>query len=57
MLTYDKAGSKWCPAGEGNGISKVHIYHNPTEVTFRIVGRNSQDKQVRTPSPPPAPEP
>lgn len=48
VMVYDDLAKKWLPSGSSpGGISKVHIYHNPTNATFRIVGRKVQDHEVR----------
>lgn len=47
-MVYDDMAKKWLPSGSTpGGISKVHIYHNPANATFRIVGRKVQDHEVR----------
>lgn len=48
VMVYDDMQKKWLPSGASpGGISKVHIYHHPTNATFRIVGRKVQDHEVR----------
>ncbi|XP_078287154.1 vasodilator-stimulated phosphoprotein [Rhinoraja longicauda] len=48
VMIYDDANKKWVPAGTGTQVfSRVHIYHNPSSNTFRVVGRKiQQDQQV-----------
>ncbi|XP_062915970.1 vasodilator-stimulated phosphoprotein isoform X2 [Mobula hypostoma] len=48
VMIYDDANKKWVPAGTGPQVfSRVHIYHNPGNNTFRVVGRKiQQDQQV-----------
>lgn len=49
VMIYDDMQKKWLPSGSSpGGISKVHIYHNPANVTFRIVGRKVQDHEVKS---------
>jgi len=51
VMLYDDANKKWVPAGTGpQTFSRVHIYHNPGNNTFRVVGRKiQQDQQVKVP--------
>ncbi|KAK3522173.1 hypothetical protein QTP70_026992, partial [Hemibagrus guttatus] len=48
VMLYDDAGKRWVPAGTGGqGISRVHIYQNPANNSYRVVGRKLQaDQQV-----------
>ncbi|XP_067938439.1 vasodilator-stimulated phosphoprotein-like isoform X1 [Watersipora subatra] len=47
VMVYDDMQKKWLPSGASpGGISKVHIYHHPSNATFRIVGRKVQDHEV-----------
>ena len=47
VMVYDDMQKKWLPSGSSpGGISKVHIYHHPSNGTFRIVGRKVQDHEV-----------
>ncbi|XP_035381622.1 vasodilator-stimulated phosphoprotein [Electrophorus electricus] len=48
VMIYDDANKKWIPAGTGpQNFSRVQIYHNPSNNTFRVVGRKMQtDQQV-----------
>lgn len=47
VMVYDDMQKKWLPSGTSpGGISKVHIYHHPSNATFRIVGRKVQDHEV-----------
>ncbi|GCC17687.1 hypothetical protein chiPu_0020632 [Chiloscyllium punctatum] len=48
VMLYDDANKKWVPSGNGPQVfSRVHIYHNPSNNTFRVVGRKiQQDQQV-----------
>lgn len=48
VVIYDDTYKKWLPCGQlPSGISKIHIYHNTADKTYRIVGRKIQDKEVR----------
>ncbi|KAF5907845.1 vasodilator-stimulated phosphoprotein isoform X1, partial [Clarias magur] len=48
VMVYDEPGKRWVPAGTGpQTFSRVQIYHNPTNNSFRVVGRKMQpDQQV-----------
>lgn len=48
VMMYDDAGKRWAPAGTGTqSVSRVQIYQNPSNNTFRVVGRKMQpDQQV-----------
>uniref|UniRef100_A0A8B9LTC2 WH1 domain-containing protein n=1 Tax=Astyanax mexicanus TaxID=7994 RepID=A0A8B9LTC2_ASTMX len=48
VMMYDDAGKRWVPAGSGaQAVSRVHIYQNPGNNTYRVVGRKLQaDQQV-----------
>ncbi|MBN3310423.1 VASP protein, partial [Amia calva] len=48
VMIYDDANKKWVPAGTGpQSFSRVQIYHNTSNNTFRVVGRKMQtDQQV-----------
>ncbi|KAL1123948.1 hypothetical protein AAG570_001718 [Ranatra chinensis] len=45
-MTYDDANKKWVPSGTSSGLSKVHIFQNLTNNTFRVVARKLQDHEV-----------
>lgn len=47
-MLYDDAGKRWVPAGTGGqAVSRVHIYQNPVNNAYRVVGRKLQaDQQV-----------
>ena len=45
-MIYDDLSKKWNPSGSGPGLSKVHIYQNLLNQTFRVVGRKVQDHEV-----------
>lgn len=49
VMMYDDAGKRWVPAGSGEmAVSRVHIYQNPSNNAYRVVGRKLQtDQQVR----------
>ncbi|GFR08338.1 protein enabled [Trichonephila clavata] len=46
VMVYDSTLKKWIPSGLSSGLSKVHIYHNVENNTFRVVGRKVQDHEV-----------
>ncbi|XP_014663887.1 PREDICTED: uncharacterized protein LOC106806462 [Priapulus caudatus] len=46
VMIYDDVGKKWAPSGTSQGLSKVHVYHHPSNHTFRVVGRKLQDHEV-----------
>lgn len=46
VMVYDDANRKWVPSGNSQGLSKVQIYHNSANNTFRVVGRKLQDHEV-----------
>uniref|UniRef100_A0A8C9SGH9 Vasodilator stimulated phosphoprotein n=1 Tax=Scleropages formosus TaxID=113540 RepID=A0A8C9SGH9_SCLFO len=48
VMIYDDANKKWVAAGTGGqAFSRVQVFHNPSNNTFRIVGRKMQaDQQV-----------
>lgn len=50
VMLYDDAGKRWVPAGTGGQtVSRVHIYQNPSNNSFRVVGRKLQtDQQVHS---------
>ncbi len=37
---------KWNPSGSSPGLSKVYIYQNLLNQTYRVVGRKVQDHEV-----------
>ncbi|GFU90961.1 hypothetical protein TNCV_4922921 [Trichonephila clavipes] len=45
-MVYDSTLKKWIPSGSSSGLSKVHIYHNIENNTFRVVGRKVQDHEA-----------
>ena len=45
-MIYDDANKKWLPSGTSSGLSRVHIYQNVQNNTFRVVGRKLQDHEV-----------
>jgi len=46
-MVYDDASKKWVPIKPGQqGFSRINIYHNTTNNTFRVVGVKLQDQQV-----------
>ncbi|XP_016320007.1 vasodilator-stimulated phosphoprotein-like [Sinocyclocheilus anshuiensis] len=48
VMMYDDGSKRWLPAGSGTqAISRVHIFQNPSNNSFRVVGRKQQaDQQV-----------
>lgn len=46
VLTYNKEASKWVPSGPGNGVSRVQLYKHTINNTFRVVGRNVENREV-----------
>ncbi|XP_007886511.2 ena/VASP-like protein isoform X2 [Callorhinchus milii] len=47
VMVYDDSSKKWVPAKPGQqGFSRVNIYHNTSNNTFRVVGMKLQDQQV-----------
>ncbi|XP_067895053.1 ena/VASP-like protein isoform X3 [Heterodontus francisci] len=47
VMVYDDSTKKWVPAKPGQqGFSRVNIYHNTSNNTFRVVGMKLQDQQV-----------
>ncbi|XP_051972851.1 vasodilator-stimulated phosphoprotein-like isoform X2 [Xyrauchen texanus] len=48
VMMYDDASKRWIPAGSGaQAVSRVHIFQNTSNNTFRVVGRKQQaDQQV-----------
>lgn len=48
-MIYDDTSKKWVPIKPGQqGFSRINIYHNTANNTFRVVGVKLQDQQVRT---------
>ncbi|XP_051981198.1 ena/VASP-like protein [Xyrauchen texanus] len=46
-MVYDDTSKKWVPIKPGQqGFSRINIYHNTTNNTFRVVGVKLQDQQV-----------
>ncbi len=47
-MMYDDGSKRWLPAGSGTqAVSRVQIYQNPSNNSFRVVGRKQQaDQQV-----------
>lgn len=51
VMVYDDASKKWVPIKPGQqGFSRINIYHNTANNTFRVVGVKLQDQQVRVTS-------
>ena len=49
VMVYDDASKKWVPIKPGQqGFSRINIYHNTANNTFRVVGVKLQDQQVHT---------
>lgn len=48
VMMYDDGSKRWLPAGSGaQAVSRVHIFQNASNNSFRVVGRKQQaDQQV-----------
>ncbi|BES88582.1 Hypothetical protein NTJ_01388 [Nesidiocoris tenuis] len=46
VMVYDDTSKKWIPSGSSSGLSKVHIFQNISNNTFRVVARKLQDHEV-----------
>lgn len=46
VMVYDDTNKKWIPSGTSSGVSRVHIYQNTLNNTFRVVGRKLQDHEL-----------
>ncbi|XP_071226857.1 ena/VASP-like protein isoform X4 [Salvelinus alpinus] len=47
VMVYDDGSKKWVPIKPGQqGFSRINIYHNTANNTFRVVGVKLQDQQV-----------
>ncbi|KAI3364432.1 hypothetical protein L3Q82_011225, partial [Scortum barcoo] len=47
VMVYDDTSKKWVPIKPGQqGFSRINIYHNTVNNTFRVVGVKLQDQQV-----------
>ncbi|XP_023684092.1 enah/Vasp-like a isoform X8 [Paramormyrops kingsleyae] len=47
VMIYDDGSKKWVPIKPGQqGFSRINIYHNAANNTFRVVGVKLQDQQV-----------
>ncbi len=47
-MIYDDTSKKWVPVKPGQqGFSRINIYHNTVNNSFRVVGVKLQDQQVR----------
>ena len=46
VMIYDDVNRKWIPSGTSSGLSRVHIYKNNNNNTYRVVGRKIQDHEV-----------
>lgn len=46
VMIYDDMTKKWNPSGSSPGLSKVYIYQNLLNQTYRVVGRKVQDHEV-----------
>ncbi|KAI5616815.1 ena/VASP-like protein isoform X4 [Silurus asotus] len=47
VMIYDDTSKKWVPIKPGQqGFSRINIYHNTANNTFRVVGVKLQDQQV-----------
>nr|XP_019947125.1 PREDICTED: ena/VASP-like protein [Paralichthys olivaceus] len=48
VMVYDDTSKKWVPIKPGQqGFSRINIYHNTANNTFRVVGVKLQDQQRR----------
>ncbi len=45
ILYFNAQDKKWMPAG--TGYSRVDLYKHTEKGTYRVVGRNMQDKTVK----------
>ncbi len=45
VMVYDDVSKKWNPSGSSPGLSKVYIYQNLLNQTYRVVGRKVQDHE------------
>ena len=46
VMIYNNDSKKWEHAGGTAGISRVHVYFNPNNSSYRIVGRKANDNEV-----------
>ncbi|XP_024080762.1 protein enabled isoform X3 [Cimex lectularius] len=46
VMVYDDTTKKWIPSGTTSGLSKVHIFQNQANNTFRVVARKLNDHEV-----------
>lgn len=48
VMMYDDGSKRWLPAGSGaQAVSRIHVFQNPSNNSFRVVGRKQQaDQQV-----------
>ena len=46
VMIYNNDLKKWEHAGGSQGISRVHVYFNPTSESYRIVGRKVNDNEA-----------
>jgi len=44
-MMYNQTEKRWYPCS-GNGISRVYIYQNPVNQSFRVVGRKNDTQEV-----------
>ncbi|XP_063958207.1 uncharacterized protein LOC135154727 [Lytechinus pictus] len=49
VMVYDNEAKKWQNAGGSPGISRVQIYFNPQNDSYRVVGRMVSDNTVSIP--------
>lgn len=45
VMMYNQTEKRWYPCS-GNGISRVYIYQNPANQSFRVVGRKNDTQEV-----------
>jgi enabled protein len=46
VMIYDDVTKKWKPSGSGEGLSRVQIFQNLMNQSYRIVGRKIIDHEV-----------
>ncbi|XP_065660857.1 ena/VASP-like protein isoform X3 [Hydra vulgaris] len=46
VMIYNNDLKKWEHAGGSQGVSRVHVYFNPSSESYRIVGRKVNDNEV-----------
>ena len=46
VMLYNNERKEWEHSGGSQGISRIQVYHNLRNNTYRIVGRKVQDQSV-----------